>query len=598
MTRRIVVLPLELANQIAAGEVVGRPASVVKELVENSIDAGATEIRIELEEGGVRRIAVIDNGTGIVKEDLPLALAPHATSKVYSLDELEALNTLGFRGEALASIASVSRLTLTSRHLSSPHAWVLEAEGSYLDPVLKPAALSLGTQVCVEDLFFNTPARRKFLKTEKTELAVIEESVKQQALSHFEIGFTLIHEGRVLLQLPKAESQEGQESRIRALLGEGFLEHAIWLDEASVDLHLSGFVGLPTFSRSQADHQFFFVNHRIVKDKLIAHAVRQAYQDVLYQGRHPVFVLYLGVDPAGVDVNVHPTKHEVRFREGRLVHDFIFSRLHKALAGVRPMPIASTGSVDPSFPNPPPPSKGRETGFPQETEQPVQQTFTLPIPEWVDPTPIQMRTQPSIPASPKTHEVGVLGMALAQIHGIYILAQNTTGLVLVDIHAAHERITYERLKQAWVHDKLISQPLLIPLTLPMTARQAAIVESEAETLRGLGFEVSLLNPSMLRMDAIPAVLKSSEIEGLLTGILEDLESLGSSVQLDRQVDQLLGSLACRSAVRAHQHLTLPELNQILRDLEQVDRAGQCVHGRPVYCQMSLASLDALFLRGR
>ncbi|MCK0164230.1 DNA mismatch repair endonuclease MutL [Marinobacter sp. S6332] len=633
------LLSPRLANQIAAGEVVERPASVVKELVENALDAGADRVEIEVEQGGVKLIRVRDDGSGIAESDLPLALSRHATSKIASLDDLEAVASLGFRGEALASISSVSRLTLTSRTDQQEAASRVEVEGRDMDARISPAAHPVGTTVEVRDLFFNTPARRKFLRTEKTEFNHVEECVRRQALSRFDAGFTLRHNQKVVQNLRSAESMLDKERRIGALCGQKFIDNAVVIDAEATGLRLWGWVALPTFSRSQADLQYFFVNGRVIRDRLVAHAVRQAYRDVLYNNRHPAFVLYLEVDPATVDVNVHPTKHEVRFRDGRLVHDFIFRTLHKALADVRP-DDHFRGAVAQSF--------GRETveqGLPQaegaapsqaypQSGQPTAPSFggqapspsegfrgqAAPQQEWQ--ASDQMAFYQSLggggvstrqePASfggaaviPSDHPVGAdsneeppLGYAIAQLHGIYVLAQSSAGMIVVDMHAAHERITYERMKRALAEQDLKSQPLLVPLSLAVSQKEAALAETHSEELQHLGLQIERIGPETLAIRQVPALLRGADTEQLVRDVLSDLIEHGQSDRVEAVTHELLGTMACHGSVRANRQLTIPEMNSLLRDMEATERSGQCNHGRPTWTLVTLAELDKLFLRGR
>ncbi|WP_421864724.1 DNA mismatch repair endonuclease MutL [Marinobacter adhaerens] len=631
------LLSPRLANQIAAGEVVERPASVVKELVENALDAGANRVDVEVEQGGVKLIRVRDDGSGIEEDDLPLALSRHATSKIASLDDLEAVASLGFRGEALASISSVSRLTLTSRTESQEAASRVEVEGREMDARISPAAHPVGTTVEVRDLFFNTPARRKFLRTEKTEFNHVEECVRRQALSRFDAGFTLRHNQRVVQSLRPAESALDRERRIGSLCGQQFIDNAVVIDAEATGLRLWGWVALPTFSRSQADLQYFFVNGRVIRDRLVAHAVRQAYRDVLYNNRHPAFVLYLEVDPATVDVNVHPTKHEVRFRDGRLVHDFIFRTLHKALADVRP-DDHFRGAVAQSF--------GREavtqgqeavpaTGASAEAGwngQPSVSSYgypggsgagfggqSQPQQEWrasdqmafyqslnagggsdgQQAMPVSDRAATPMPTSPAdSDQEPPLGYAIAQLHGIYILAQGRAGLIVVDMHAAHERITYERMKRALAEQDLKSQPLLVPLSLAVSQKEAALTESHGEELQKLGLQIERIGPETLAVRQVPALLRGADTEQLVRDVLADLIEHGQSDRVEAVTHELLGTMACHGSVRANRQLTIPEMNSLLRDMEATERSGQCNHGRPTWTLVTMSELDKLFLRGR
>lgn len=630
------LLTPRLANQIAAGEVVERPASVVKELVENALDAGARRVDVEVEQGGVKLIRVRDDGSGIDEADLPLALSRHATSKIENLDDLEAVATLGFRGEALASISSVSRLALTSRTEGQEAASRVEVEGRDMDASISPAAHPVGTTVEVRDLFFNTPARRKFLRTEKTEFNHVEECVRRQALSRFDTGFTLRHNQRVIQSLRPAEGPLDRERRIGSLCGQQFIDNAVAIDAEATGLKLWGWVALPTFSRSQADLQYFFVNGRVIRDRLVAHAVRQAYRDVLYNNRHPAFVLYLEVDPANVDVNVHPTKHEVRFRDGRLVHDFIFRTLHKALADVRPddhlrgAVAQSHGRETAGTPG----GYGAQPAMPGINEQALQDPFAAagspqpsgfsgaprpPQHEWqardqmafyqslnegggVDGRPAMGQTGGLAVASPTPPQPSgdepPLGYAIAQLHGIYILAQSRQGMIVVDMHAAHERITYERMKRALEAQDLKSQPLLVPVSLAVSQKEAALAETHGEELLQLGLRVERIGPETLAVRQVPALLRGADTEQLVRDVLSDLIENGESDRVEAVTHELLGTMACHGSVRANRQLTIPEMNTLLRDMEATERSGQCNHGRPTWTVVTLSELDKLFLRGR
>ncbi|SDS23143.1 DNA mismatch repair protein MutL [Pseudomonas asplenii] len=629
---RIELLSPRLANQIAAGEVVERPASVIKELLENSLDSGARRIDVDVEQAGVKLLRVRDDGSGISSEELPLALARHATSKIRNLEDLEQVMSLGFRGEALASISSVARLTLTSRTRDADQAWQVETEGREMEARVQPAAHPVGTSVEVRDLFFNTPARRKFLKAEKTEFDHLQEVIKRLALARFDVAFHLRHNGKGILALHEAHDDAARARRVAAVCGSGFLEQALPIDVERNGLHLWGWVGLPTFSRSQADLQYFYVNGRAVRDKLVAHAVRQAYRDVLFNGRHPTFVLFLEVDPAAVDVNVHPTKHEVRFRDGRMVHDFLYGTLHRALGDVRPedqlaAPAAVAGIVRPTgleagefgpqgemrlaanlleqsqsqpfSPSTPAAGSGSGAGYqyqyrPQSTQMPpvaetqsVYREFFAPLPE------------AGVPALPEGQgDVPPLGYALAQLKGIYILAENAQGLVLVDMHAAHERIMYERLKIAMASEGLSGQPLLVPESLALSQREADCAEEHAVWFQRLGFELQRLGPESIAIRQIPALLKQAEANRLVQDVLADLMEYGTSDRIQAHLNELLGTMACHGAVRANRRLALPEMNGLLRDMENTERSGQCNHGRPTWTQLGLDDLDKLFLRGR
>lgn len=630
---RIELLSPRLANQIAAGEVVERPASVIKELLENSLDSGARRIDVEVEQGGVKLLKVRDDGSGIASDDLPLALARHATSKIRDLEDLERVMSLGFRGEALASISSVARLILTSRTADAGQAWQVETEGRDMAPRVQPAAHPVGTSVEVRDLFFNTPARRKFLKSEKTEFDHLQEVIRRLALARFDVAFHLRHNGKSVLSLHEAHDEAMRARRVGAICGPGFLEQAMPIEVERSGLRLWGWVGLPTFSRSQADMQYFFVNGRAVRDKLVAHAVRQAYRDVLFNGRHPTFVLFLEVDPAVVDVNVHPTKHEVRFRDGRMVHDFLYGTLHRALAEVRPedqLTAATTtlGLVRPSgveagefgpqgemslatrplqsqqqqFQSQPQVAYGNGGGYssysggaerrpavPLAEAGGVYRAFFAPLAEG----------EPAAASLPEQQgEIPPLGFALAQLKGIYILAENAHGLVLVDMHAAHERIMYERLKVAMASEGLSGQPLLVPESLALSQREADCAEEHAAWFARLGFELQRLGPETLAIRQIPALLKQAEANRLVADVLADLMEYGTSDRIQAHLNELLGTMACHGAVRANRRLAVPEMNALLRDMETTERSGQCNHGRPTWTQLGLDELDKLFLRGR
>lgn len=629
---RIHVLDPRLANQIAAGEVVERPSSVTKELIENAIDAGSQRIEVDIEQGGARLIKVRDDGIGIGEEDLPLALARHATSKIGSLEDLEGVSSLGFRGEALASISSVSRLELISNAEEDPrHGWRVVAEGRGMEARVTPAPHPRGTSVGVRDLFFNTPARRKFLRTEKTEFAHVEEAFRRQALSRYDIAWVLRHNQKVIHQLPAGHSAAARERRIASLLGKNFIEHARYIEREAGGLRLSGWVGLPTHSRSQADQQYFFVNGRVVRDRLVAHAVRQAYRDVLFNGRHPVFVLYLELDPDVVDVNVHPTKHEVRFRDGRMVHDFLYSSLHHSLASAKPAERAEQDSADlADVSDVSPQGEASEVG----AEQPRWQQQGIALTHSPDRHPGGERVrrfmqgyqalhpdheetlltpQASVPQA-ESYEVREaplampdadptapppLGFALGQLHGIYILAQNAQGLVLVDMHAAHERIVYERMKTQLAAAKgLDAQPLLVPVSIAASRAEVATAESEQAAIAKLGIEIDIAGPETLLVRQLPALLSQADPEALVRQMLEELARYGRTHQVEARLHELLSTMACHGSVRANRRLTIDEMNALLRDMERTERSDQCNHGRPTWTQMGLKALDRLFLRGQ
>ncbi|MBU84725.1 DNA mismatch repair protein MutL [Alcanivorax sp. DSM 26293] len=606
---KIQLLDSRLANQIAAGEVVERPASVLKELLENALDAGSESISVDVEQGGVKLVRVRDNGSGIDRDDLPLALSRHATSKIRGLDDLEAIGTLGFRGEALAAISSVSRLTLASNVEGEAEGWQVQVEGRDMAPTVTPAGHPRGTTVTMRDLFFNTPARRRFLRTEKTEFNHLEEVFRRIALSEFNTAFRLTHNQKVIHQLPAGLDDTLRAARVAKLCGKGFMEQAIPVDVERDGIRLHGWMGLPTFSRSQADLQYFYVNGRVIRDKVVSHAVRQAYADVLYHGRHPAYVLFLELDPAQVDVNVHPTKHEVRFREQRMVHGFLYSSLHRAIAEVRPgqspaatvvdegeaaMPAMepSQASMSLSAPAGRPsyaPPTGKDFGYGQGLRQ-ADAYGALVRP--------QVAENPVMPPASDQETVPPLGYAVAQLHGIFILAENQQGLVVVDMHAAHERITYERLKQSWSEDKVRSQPLLVPVSLAVSSREADFAEQQPEVFSRLGFMVDRAGPETLVVREVPAMLRDSDSEAMVRDVLSDLLAQGSSERIEQKLDELLSTMACHGSVRANRRLTLPEMNALLRDMEATERSGQCNHGRPTWTQMSLKDLDRLFMRGQ
>ena len=599
MSARIQLLPPQLINQIAAGEVIERPASVVKELLENSLDAGARTLEIDVEQGGKLSIRVRDDGAGIAKDDLALALSRHATSKIRSLEDLERVTSMGFRGEALPSISSVSRLRLTSRASGADGAWEIEADGRETGMEPRPAAHPVGTTVEIRDLFYNTPARRKFLRTDKTEFGHLENVVKRLALSRFDIAFHLRHNRRAVNALSPAVDDDSRDRRVAELCGREFIEHSVRIDHTAAGLRLWGWIALPTFSRAQQDMQFFFVNGRMVRDRLLAHALRQAYQDVLYHGRHPAYVVYLELDPQLVDVNAHPAKFEVRFRESRMVHDFLFRTVQRALAELRP------GD------HPAEPLLARQSAT--QVAQSWAPTAVAALAEQ-RPMPLRVAEQLSAygqlhggPALPCTEvptaveadaEVPPLGFALAQLHGIYILAENRTGLVIVDMHAAHERITYERLKQAHTGEGIRSQPLLVPQRLEVSHREADAAEAFAATFDELGFEVDRQGPETLAIRQIPSLLREADATMLVRDVLSDLLAHGSSRRLAEAVNEVLSTMACHGSVRANRRLSVAEMNGLLRDMERTERSGQCNHGRPTWRQLSVQELDRLFLRGQ
>ncbi|MCB1881713.1 MAG: DNA mismatch repair endonuclease MutL [Gammaproteobacteria bacterium] len=601
---RIHALPIQLVNQIAAGEVVERPASVIKELLENSLDAGASRVDIDVDQGGVKLIRVRDNGRGIHREDLTLALSRHATSKIASLEELETVVSMGFRGEALPSIASVSRLQLVSRCAEDDNGWLVVSEGSgeMSPPIVAPHPV--GTTIEVRDLFFNTPARRKFLRTDKTELGHIDLLVKRLALSRFDVAFHLRSNRRETVTLPSALSQPEKERRLAELLGPAFLEQSFYLRDESAGLILTGWVAHPTFSRSQTDMQYFYVNGRSVRDKLVTHAVRQAYRDVLFHGRHPAYVLYLELDPRLVDVNVHPTKHEVRFRDGRSVHDFLFRSLHAALAESSPgfRVNRSTGEMVAATEPLATGVRLTSTAAPNTLASPQQTPFQFHVREQRSGyrAGFDLQRPAAYPAAKRgdSETTPPLGYALAQLKGIYILAENECGLVLVDMHAAHERITYERLKKSMADAQVRSQPLLVPLAVAVSRREADLAETHADLFNRLGMAVDRIGDENLVLRAVPVLLQETNAERLLRDLLADLVVFGSSGRLESEIDKVLATMACHGSVRANRRLSLEEMNALLRDMERTERSDQCNHGRPTWRQLALDDLDKLFMRGQ
>lgn len=584
MIKRIQKLTSLLANQIAAGEVIERPASVVKELVENSLDAGATQIDIDIEQGGVRLIRVRDNGCGIHQEDLSLALSRHATSKISASEDLASIMTLGFRGEALASIGSVSRLALTSAREKSQGSQISMAGDT--SPEMRPAAHTRGTTVEVYDLFFNTPARRKFLRAEKTEFDQIDELIKRMALSSFNVGFTLKHNQRLARQYFPAQLNASDE-RLSALCGPAFVEHAMHIEAESAGMRLYGWIASPAFSRSQADLQYFYVNGRIVRDKLVIHALKQAYHDVLYRDRYPAYILFLEISPSQVDVNVHPAKHEVRFRDSRVVHDFISHAVHDALAQSHP---GVTCENQPAMIH----------------EQPAhvhhQHTHYSSSPGLEKRNVVQEQMEIyrvlHAPAENIQHNEPVLGYALGQLHGIYILAENAQGLVMIDMHAAHERIVYEKMKAALLNQDIAIQTLLVPITLSVSEREADVVENSLQIFQQFGFCIQRIAAEIIAVREVPQLLAHGPIEQLIRDIISDLLDAGKSSRAEEQMNKLLGTLACHASVRAHRKLTIPEMNALLREMEKTDHSGQCNHGRPTCVKLSMDEMDKLFMRGR
>ncbi|MFS8136848.1 MAG: DNA mismatch repair endonuclease MutL [Thermomonas sp.] len=592
-------LPDTLINQIAAGEVVERPASVVKELVENALDAGARRIDIDLEEGGVRLIRIRDDGGGIAADELPLAVTRHATSKIASIDDLEAVATLGFRGEALPSVASVSRFSLTSRHEGADHGAMLQVEGGRVGQVA-PQSHPTGTTVEVRDLFYNVPARRKFLRAERTELSHIEEWLRSLALARPDVELRVSHNGKPSKRW-KGEHDLLSEVRLHEALGQEFARNALRVDHSGAGLRLHGWIAQPAYNRASTDQQYLYVNGRAVRDRNVAHAVRQAFSDVLFHGRHPAYVLFLELDPRGVDVNVHPAKHEVRFRESRLVHDFVYRTLHEALAQTRAGSMPSHDVMQPashpasgtwSMPPPRQPGIGLQVS---DAPAAYAALYAGRASECVS----EMAANAFAPM-PATDEQGVppLGFAIAQLHGIYILAENVDGMIVVDMHAAHERIGYEKLKAAHDGAGLRTQPLLVPASMSVSEREADIAETHADTLAKLGFEVARSGPQSLLLRSVPALLAQGDVEALLRDVLADLREHGMTRRIEETRDELLSTMACHGAVRANRRLTIHEMNALLRDMEATERSGQCNHGRPTWTRFNLAEMDRWFLRGR
>ena len=573
-------LPELLVNQIAAGEVIERPASALKELLENSLDAGAQSVSVDLVEGGVRRIRVVDDGSGIERDDLPLALARFATSKIATLEDLERAASLGFRGEALASIGAVARLSISSRRAGERHAWRIACEAGNVS-ALEPAALAAGTTVDVEDLYFNTPARRKFLKSEATEGARCDEAYTRIALSRPGVAFALSVNGRRTSHLPP----EGSRQRAAALLGEEFARDAVEVRGESTHARLSGLAAPPGFTRPNRDLQYLFVNGRFVRDKVVAHALREAYADVMHHDRHPGYVLFLEVDPALVDVNVHPTKSEVRFRDSSAIHQFVFHTVSRALAApIRGQTPVSHGAENRGLT---PVSHQAELGVAQPA-QAYEAFFAAAV--------VQREREPM--AAQAAGEGPTLGFALAQLHGVYILAQNAAGLVIVDMHAAHERIVYEGLKEALDAAALPAQPLLVPIPMTATAEEVEEAGRSVEPLESLGFDVAAAGPRELVIRAVPALLADLDAPGLLRGVLAEMREFGASRALVERRNELLSTMACHAAVRANRSLTVAEMNALLRQMEQTERGGSCNHGRPTWFQMGMTDLDRLFMRGR
>jgi len=638
-------LPDHLINQIAAGEVVERPSSVVKELVENSLDAGATSIKIELRAGGLELVRVSDNGAGIPKEELKLALGRHATSKIASLDDLQGVMTLGFRGEALPSIASVSRLSLKSHRGSAEHGWQVSyhevalagdhaggssdsgASGAVM-PDLIPDAIRDGTVVEVRDLFANVPARRKFMRTERTEFKHCDTLIRKLALARFDCGFELAHNGKTIFKFPVADTREASERRIAAVLGDAFMQQATYVETRveSEDLSLHGWLAKPTFTRSQGDMQHVFLNGRLIRDRVVTHALRQAYADHVYHQRFPAYVLYLQMDPQKVDVNVHPGKQEVRFSDSRTIHNFLRKTVADVLASINPsgelggqQPEQVSGQTAPSGDqrvhggSSPPGSFAGGQGAPYSVRDQralgFSPTAELALMQQLGAAPAQAPAQAPATASmaespepasfdPDTGEEYPLGFAIGHVHGVYILAQNRDGIVVVDAHAAHERITYEKLKQQFEENQVASQPLLVPLNLQVSETEADLAEQHVAVFAELGVDVLRRGPVKLEVRSMPAILESADAESLVRDVLSDLASYKSSERLRQSINDILSRMACHGSVRANRKLSFTEMNALLRLIEQTPHSGQCNHGRPTWCTLTLAELDARFLRGR
>jgi DNA mismatch repair protein MutL len=600
---RINTLDEHLTNQIAAGEVVERPASVIKELFENSIDAGATQINIEVSRGGHELIRVVDDGSGIDAQDLWLAIRRHSTSKISSAEDLFAIETLGFRGEALSSIASVSRLKLISRRANAESGFYIHTEGGHATETITPAAHTDGTTIEIRDLFFNTPARRKFLRTPRTEFIQIESIVRRLAMSHFQIAIQLIHNKKTILDLPTAATSTLKERRIATILGDSFLGDALSIDFSAAGMGLSGWIALPTFSRSQPDMQYFYLNGRYVKDKVLSHAVRNAFQDILFHGRHPAYVLYLTCDPKSVDVNVHPTKLEIRLRDSRLVHDFISRGVKDVLEQVRPaqsQPLADkqaeqvvamrADEVHSTYKNHSPLQQQKPLSF--SVKEQMSSYANLHQPDAI------MANKPSEAQDTPLQKNFVLGFAIAQLHNIYILSQSETGLVLVDMHAAHERILYEKMKRQFSEHCMQTQPMLIPINLALSPQEMVLWELHHDFLNSLGIVTVASGPGSIIIREMPCLLKGNAIDVLLKDTLADLQSYDSSQRVEDHIKAILGNMACRSAIKANHRLNIPEMNAILRDMEETPNSGFCNHGRPTWVRWNLKELDQFFLRGQ
>ena len=602
----IQLLPDLLINQIAAGEVIERPAAALKELLENSLDADATEITVQLEGGGVKLLRVRDNGRGIAGDELSLALMRHATSKIATLDDLQRVASMGFRGEALASMAAVAHLSLTSRTAHETHGWKVEAFDGQISEIT-PAGHAQGTTVEMRELYFNTPARRKFLKSEATEFAWCEEAFKRIALSRPDVAFSLQHNGRTVWQLPAQQGEQAAHKRVAALLGDEFGQAAVSVSRNAANLSLQGLAALPAYSRASRDAQYFFVNGRFVRDKVASHALRQAYQDILHHQRHPAFVLFLELPPEQVDVNVHPAKSEVRFRESQAIHQFIFHTLQQSLsAPVSEATPSNAGAASAAI-------APRQQAGSYNVAQQQRMAFGVAQREsayrlWevqaedrgsrIEEGNTELCAASILDPRSSIHVEHPLGFALAQLSGVYIIAQNAHGMIVVDMHAAHERIVYEKLKASLDAEKIAKQPLLIPVSFHAGTLDVATAEAEQDALRTLGFDIAPLSPTTLAVRAMPVLLKQSEAEAAARDVLEELREFGASRVLTERRNELLATLACHGAVRANRMLSVTEMNALLREMEQTERSGQCNHGRPTWFQISLSELDKMFMRGK
>lgn len=599
------VLPEQLIHQIAAGEVIERPASVLKELIENSLDAGSRRIDIDIEEGGTKLCRVRDDGCGIERDELALALSRHATSKIASIDDLERVGTLGFRGEALPSIASVSRTKVTSRSPGSTVGYSVSSDNGTLSE-LEPAPHAVGTTVEVRDLFFNVPARRKFLRAERTETQHITRMVERLALSRFDTAFSLSASRRSLADFPAASSQVERERRVAQIVGDEFMANALYVEHESSGCRLTGWLCQPTYARAQPDLQHFYLNGRMLRDRLIGSAIRLGYRDVMFHGRHPAFVLFMEIDPRQVDVNAHPAKLEVRFRDGRHIHNFLFKTVERVLretyAG------AATATAPPTDANSLVPPTESVSMWPMRG--PNQAPLGLRVSESAPPAYFRQMSSPApliqhqpqasgpVPAAESAPETPPLGFALAQLHGIYILSQAPDGLILVDMHAAHERTTYERMKQALANGGVASQPLLVPLSVSVSPAEADVLEEHAPALNRLGLDIVRSGPAGVQIRAVPAFLAAKDLDELLRRVSADLSTDGTTRGIEEALNEVLGTMACHGAVRAHRNLAVPEMNALLREMERTVRSDQCNHGRPTWTYVSLSDLDRMFLRGR